>query len=371
MADALPPLSLSDWLPVLEREYLDDYVRSGGSAVKVVTGSDALMNDALGRLGETASARGYYHAHLDPARRTEAGKRPDLHRIDQFFFTATRDVDWKGWAAQQARQYLQSRGIHLADGRSLGDLEGIAQDNGRDPQDLLNQYQRELATPLIRDTRLSVEFRAAVTALSRALLVPDSVTPTTEEVLLGWLAGRTLPGAASALKKVQIFERINLGNARAMLTSFCRWLPHTGHAGLVVTLDFRPYEYKKVAKGQRQQEQLQRVREAIARGAGADELAALAAEENSAEPDVVYSDAAYMQMLTMIRRFIDEIDWFERFLLVIVTSPNFLKDKTLDPTVKRCFFDYDALQTRIGQEVHDARHANPAAALVSLEEGRR
>lgn len=370
MADALPSLTLTDWLSVVEREYLDDYVRSGGSAVKVVTGSDALTDHAIVRVGESAAAQGYFYAHLDPSQRTADGKRPDLHRIDKFFFEATRGVDWKGWAALQARQYLESRGIVLAEGRALGDLEQIAQDNGRDPQDLLNQYQRELATPLIRDTRLSVEFRAAVTALSRALLVPDAVSPTTEEVLLGWLAGRTMPGAASALKKVQIFERINLGNARAMLTSFCRWLPHTGHAGLVVTLDFRPYEYKKIAKARRQQEQLQRVRDAIARGADADELAALASEENSAEPDVIYSDAAYMQMLTLIRRFIDEIDWFERFLLVIFTSPNFLKDKTLDPTVKRCFFDYDALQTRIGQEVHDARHANPAAALVSLEEDR-
>lgn len=370
MADALPPLSLTDWLSVVGLEYLDDYVRSGGSAVKVVTGPDALTDSAIARLGESASAQGYYYAHLDPSRRTEAGKRPDLHRIDQFFFNVTRDVDWKGWAAMQARQYLENQGIHLAEGRALGDLERIAEDNGRDPQDLLNQYQRELATPLIRDPRLSVEFRAAVTALSRALLVSDSVTPTTEEVLLGWLAGRSLPGAPSALKKVQIFERINLGNARAMLTSFCRWLPHTGHPGLVVTLDFRPYEYKKIAKGKRQQEQLQRVREAISRGAGAEELAALAAEDGSTEPEVVYSDAAYMQMLTMIRRFIDEIDWFERFLLVIFTSPNFLKDKTLDPTVNRCFFDYDALQTRIGQEVHDARYANPAASLVSLQEGR-
>lgn len=368
MADGLPPLTPANWLPVMEQEYLDDYVRSGGSAVKVVTGPDGVMDQVLGRLHETATAQGYYYAHLDPAQRTDAGKRSDLHRIDQFFFAATREVDWKGWAAMQARQYLESRGIHLSDRRALGDLEQIAADNGRDPQDLLNQYQRELATPQIRDMRLSVEFRAAVTALSRALLVPDAVTPTTEEVLLGWFAGRSFPGASSALKKVQIFERINVGNARAMLTSFCRWLPHTGHAGLVVTLDFRPYEYKKIARGKRQEEQLKLVRAAIARGADAEELAALAAEENSAAPDVVYSDAAYMQMLTMIRRFIDEIDWFERFLLVIVTSPNFYKDKTLDPSVKRCYFDYDALQTRIGQEVHDARHANPAASLVSLEE---
>ena len=65
-------------------------------------------------------------------------------------------------------------------------------------------------------------------------------------------------------------------------------------------------------------------------------------------------------------RFIDEIDRFERLFLVILTSPNFYKDKTLDPTVQRCYFDYDALQTRIGQEVHDARNANPAASLVQL-----
>ncbi|MEO7715973.1 MAG: BREX system ATP-binding domain-containing protein, partial [Capsulimonas sp.] len=288
--------------------------------------------------------------------------------IDHFFFETTREVDWKDWAKAQAIQYLETHGIHLAEGRALGDLEQIAEDNGRDAQDLLNQYQREMATPLIRDTKLSVEFRAAVTALSRALLIPDAVTPTTEEVLLGWLAGRSVPGAMSALKKVQIFERINVGNARAMLISFCRWLGHTGHAGLVVTLDFQPYEYKKVAKARRQAEQLKRVREAIERGAGAEELEALAAESAQAEPEAVYSDAAYMQMLTIIRRFIDEIGLFDRFLLVILTTPNFYKDKTLDPQVKRSYFDYDALQTRIGQEVHDAKRANPAAALAYLEE---
>jgi hypothetical protein len=366
MADSLPALSLEQWLTTLETEYLADYVRSGGSAVKVVTGTEAQLAQVLARVRAMAADGDYFYAHLDPALLDAADKRPDLHRIDKFFFAVTSEVDWKAWAAMQARRYLSERGIHLAEGRALGDLEQIALDNDRDPQDLLNQYQRELATPQIRDTRLSIEFRIAITALGRALLIPDAVTPTTEEVLLGWFAGRSLPGAASALKKVQIYERINLANARPMLVSFCRWLPQTGHAGLAVTLDFRPYEYKRIAKGKRQAEQLALVREALARGASAEELERLAAEENRAEPEVFYSDAAYMQMLTMIRRFLDEIDRFERFLLVILTSPNFYKDKTLDPTVKRCYFDYDALQTRIGQEVHDARYANPAASLVSF-----
>lgn len=366
MADALPLLSLENWLQTVEREYLADYVRSGGSSVKVVTGSNPVLDQVADRVRSAADSGGFFTVHLDPTHLDAAGKRPDLHRIDRFFFTVTKQVDWKDWAAMQARQYLESHGIHLAEGRELGDLEQIALDNGRDPQDLLNQYQRELATPQIRDTRLSIEFRTAVTALGRALLIPDAVTPTTEEVLLSWFGGRTLPGAASALKKVQIYERINLANARPMLASFCRWLPQTGHSGLVVTLDFRPYEFKKIARSKRQADQLQRVRDALARGASAEELEMLAAEESSSEPEVFYSDTAYMQMLTMIRRFIDEIDWFERLFLVILTSPNFYKDKTLDPTVKRCYFDYDALQTRIGQEVHDARNANPAASLVNL-----
>ena len=369
MADTPPRLSPGRWMEVVEQEYLADYVRSGGSAVKVVAGSGALPEQTLGRVRDAARAGGYFTAHVDPSKRGADGKRPDLHRIDRFFFAVTRDVDWKAWAAAQARQYLESRGIHLAEGRDLGDLERIAEDNGRDPQDLLHQYQRELATPQIRDPRLAIEFRTAITALSRALLIPDAVTPTAEEALLGWFAGRSLPGAASALKKVQIYERIHLANARPLLASFCRWLPRTGHAGLIVTLDFRPYEYKKIARGRRQEEQLRLLREAIARGAPADELARLSAENAAAaEPDVHYSDAAYLQMLTLIHRFIDEIDRFERFLLVILTTPDFYKDKTLDPTVKRCYFDYDALQTRIGQEVHDARRANPAASLVHLGE---
>ncbi len=366
MAEALPSLSLDDWLATVEYEYLGDYIRSGGSSVKVIAGTEAQRRRATAQVHALAASADYFTAHLDPAQPDAMGKRPDLHRIDRFFFKVTQEVDWKGWAAMQARQYLESRGLHMAEGRALGDLEQIALDNGRDPQDLLNQYQRELAMLQIRDPQLSIEFRTAITALGRALLIPDAVTPTSEEVLLGWFAGQSLPGAASALKKVQIYERVHLANARPMLASFCHWLPQTGHSGLVVTLDFSPYEYKKIAKGKRQAEQLQKIREALARGAAADELAQLAEEADSAEPELFYSDAAYMQMLTLIRRFIDEIDRFERFFLVILTSPNFYKDKTLDPTVKRCYFDYDALQTRIGQEVHDARYANPAASLVQL-----
>ncbi len=356
------------WLRTLEQEYLSEFVRGGGSAVRVVSGAPETLEATRDAVLKSARRDGYYVADLDPGRPDANDKRPDLHRIDKFFFAITQAVDWTAWAAEQARQYLQSRGIYLAENRALNDLDGIAKDNEREPQDLLNQYQAEFATPLLRDHGLSVEFRAAVTALGRAQLIPDSMSPTVEEVLLSWLAGRTVPGAATALKKVGIYDRVQQANARYLLASFCHWLPKTGHSGLVVILDFRPYEYRRIPPMAKMKQQNKRVREAVERGATQDEIAAIVAEAEN-EPAVSYSDAAYMQMLTLIRRFIDEIDWLENFLLVILTSPQFYESKAFNPAVKRCYFDYDALQTRIGLEVHDAKRANPCAALAHLGDG--
>lgn len=348
-----------EWRIVIRDEYLADFIKSGGAAVKVVSGSDGDLAQTSRALRTDADELGYTIARLNPGELDSTGRKPDLHRIDRFFFAITGGVDWQGLAMAQAYQYLAESGVHV-EGRTLDDIEGIAADNGRDPGDLLAQYQRELATPQIRDYGMALEFRTAVTALGRAQLLPEYLSPTLEEILLAWFAGRTMPGASAALKKLQIFERINQSNARQTLLSFCRWLPRTGSSGLVIVLDFRPYEHKKIPKSQKMAEELRKIREAIAAGATSEQLAALAGAE-SAEPDVTYSDAAYMQMLTLIRQFIDEIDWFERMLLVVLTSPGFY-----DAESRRNYNNYDALQTRIGLEVQDARRANPAAALVHL-----
>jgi len=356
------PITVSPdiWLDVIHREYLSEYIKSGGSTVKFVSGDSPTLASAQARLHDLAEAEGYFHVHLDAAKALPDGKKPDLHRIDRLFFAATESVDWRGRTTAEARAYLDSRGVVVQQGRALQDLDGIAQDNGRTATDLINQFQRELVTGLIKDHGMAIEFRAAISALMRAQLLPESLTPTTEDVLLAWFAGRTMPGAAAALKKIHIFERVTRANARHMLASFCRWLPRAGHGGLIVTLDFRPYEHKKVPRGKRQAATLQALQQAIAAGAATAKLEALLAE-GAAEPAISYSELAYMQMLAQLRRFIDEIDWFERFLLVVLTTPGFYDDVSA-----RNYWAYDALQSRIGLEVHDVQRANPAAALVHL-----
>lgn len=354
------PVSPDVWLDTIHREYLSDYIKSGGSTVKFISGGDAMLSSAQTGLHKLAEAEGYFHVHLDAAQPLPDGKNPDLHRIDRLFFAASKSADWKGRTRAEAMRYLDSHGVIVQPGRTLNDVDGIAHDNGRDPTDLINQFQRDLVTSLIRDHGMAVEFRAAIAALIRAQLLPDSLSPTTEEVLLEWFAGRTMPGAAAALKRIHVFERITRANARHLLASFCRWLPKAGHGGLVITLDFRPYEHKKVARGKRQADTLHSLQQAIAANASKERLQALLAE-GAAEPAISYSDLAYMQMLAQLRRFIDEIDWFERFMLVVLTTPEFYDDAS-----PRNYWDYDALQSRIGLEVHDAKRANLTAALVHL-----
>lgn len=361
-------IPVSEWIDLLDREYLSDYTRSGGSVVKVVSGSDETLTGVTDSLCASALRQGYRFAVLDPAKLSPDGKKPDLHRIERFFFEVTGDVDWKGLAGTGARSYVESRGIRIGPGRALNDIDGIAADNGRDPSDLLHQYQREFATPLIRDHKLAIEFRSALAALSLAQLVPDTMTPTTEEVLLNWFAGRTMPGASAALKRIHIFGRIDRSSGRYMLASFCRWLPRTGQPGLVAVLDFRPYEMKRKSVTQRLYEVMDHIRAAVARGASQGELQAILRDDD-AEPPISYSQAAYDQMLQMLRRFIDEIDWFEQFCLVVLVSPEYCQTEK-SPSQDRHYTDYDALQTRIGLEVHDAKRSNPAAALVHLEESR-
>jgi hypothetical protein len=354
------PVSPDAWLDIIHREYLSDYIKSGGSTVKFISGDSTTLSSVQIRLHALAKDEGYFHVHLDAAKFLPNEKRPDLHQIDRFFFAVTATMDWEAQTNAEARRYLESRGVIVQQRRELKDLDGIAQDNGRTPADLMHQIQRELVTGYIKDQGLAIEFRTAISALVRAQLLPDAMAPTTEEVLLAWFAGRTMPGGAAALKRIQIFERITRANARHILASFCRWLPRAGYGGLMATLDFRPYEHKKVARTKRQAETLRTLEQAIAAGASREQLEAILAE-GAAEPDITYSDLAFVQMLAQLRRFIDEIDWFERFMLVVLTTPKFY-----DETSPRNYWAYDALQSRIGQEVHDVQRANPTAALVHL-----
>jgi hypothetical protein len=358
--------SAEDWLRLIEREYLDDFIPSGGSATKFVSGQPAALDLVARRLTHAAQERSLFTRHLDPGQPRDDGKKIDIHRADRLFFEITRDVDWKAWANAQARHFLETQGIRLLPGRRLDAIDAIAADNGRASADLMNQYQREFALRLIRNRRLTPAFRSALAALGRAQLIPDQMTPTTEEVLIGWLRGQRVPGASAALKRIQVFGGIDQSSARHMLTSFCNWLSDTGHKGMLVVLDFRAYEHRRKPGTQRNKLAIDALQELRRRGGSREEMEQILVQLD-APPPVAYSEPAYLAMLQLLRRFIDEIESFRGMLLVVLASPRYYFGER---EIERTYYDYDALQTRIGLEVHDRDRADLAASLVHLEDGR-
>ena len=363
---ATPKVPAAKWLEVMRDEYLRTYIPSGGASVRFLSGPRHVLNDVSRQLVAEA-ARDNFHAVLLETNQFQDGARPDLHRIEKFFFAASDALDWPRLAEKQVRGILQRNcGLFVPGDQPLR-LESLAAANGCTVDDVTQQFNHQFANQLLRDRVIEYEFRAAMNYLGRSQLIPEHLTPATEEVLLAWLRGQPVKGGAAALRNLAIFQRITAKNARHIFRSVCHWLPQVGYQGAVLVLDMRPYCYSNRGATERNILRLQEVRAKVFEpGATIEDIRRLfEAEEETI--GLRYSDQAYLAMLALLRRFIDEIDLFEHLLLVVLASPSFFEHPEKG---KRTWYDYDALRTRISQEVFDARHPNPSAALVHLGDER-
>lgn len=362
------------WLDVIEHDYLESFVRFGGSSVKFISGTQETLATIVADLRQIAVGQGYWFAHLDPDALTDIDpskkpRKPDYHRMDRFYFGITEALNWRALSSKQARRLLESKGYEFGV-REISDVEGVARDLGISPNDVMRDFQKYFAVPQIGDKEMALEFRSAVVALGRAQLSGEIETPTTEEVIIGWLKGMTFPGAANVLKKIGIYDRITQQNARHIMTSFCHWLPSVGFAGTVVVLDFRPYERKRMSAARLrevvQQNRDAALRVAISRGLQGDELLALLEQPTPEPTTVFYSDQAYYSMLALLRHFLDEVGEMQGFFLVVLANDSFFPASEVERRPDRKYQDYSALQSRISQEVHDRSRANPEEVLVHL-----
>ena len=313
-------LTLTDWIPVFESEYLAEFVPSGGSSVKIVSsaaGSASLVLDSLGAAG---GRRGFLLARLD------AGETR-IQFIDQVFFAVSRQVDWVGLSQNWLRGQFAANGLVVPADQPLSDLDAIAAGMGISPREVMGEVRRWIFNGLQKDYGLAREFRTAIAMLCQAALNPVNVSPDDVDVLVKWLRGERT--SSKALKKLQIFSRIGRHNARYLLTSLSRWAHLNGHAGLVVLID-----------------------------AGA---VWNLPPEGPPEPKVKYSRNACLDFFEVLRQFIDETDELQHFLLAVAVPSEFWTDP------KKGVAGYSALQMRVADEVRDRNQANPLGAAVRLE----
>jgi hypothetical protein len=316
-------LSFDEWLPVLRREYLQGFVKDGGSAVKfLVPMGDVDRGIVTGRLKTAAEDEGYLFAAVDAA-------NTRVDKIEQVFYAVARETPWDDLAYGFLRRALHEREYILPEARSDFHITQIAALNGLPAGEMRARANTILRERLFRNYEMTQEFRVAMSRLCFGQLEPEEIDQGVILAVKEWLRGDLR--LISPLKKALIFQKIGRHNGRHMLASLAHWLHLTGRTGLALTLDISRF--------------------------------AEAGRRKEGEEAIHYSRAALLDGLEVLRQFVDGTDEAGHAILFVIAHPSFLH-----PEEKRGLWAYDALKLRIWDEVRDRQRANPLAPLLRLTE---
>lgn len=311
-------IALSEWLPVVEREYLKDYVSEGGAAVKFAITPDSSITKYLrDGLAEISERQGFHFAFIDAA-------TVKVHLVQQIFFAIAHLIDWERLTSRFAFDLFREHYRLPEDGKSLT-LRELARLNECEGRELNIEFKNRLKRGLLQDYAMALEFRSAMAALIRYKLDPEGSGTGIDDFIKEWLKGELR--YIKPLKDIGIFQKIDRTNAFYLLHSLSHWLKKAGHNGLVILIDIARY----LEDGRR------------------------------TDGSLSYSKTAVLDCYEVLRQFIDSVDESENCLIVVTAPPLFATEAE-----KRSVDDYQALKMRVWDEVRDRKLANPLSPMVRL-----
>ncbi len=309
------------WLEVIRNDYMDGFVRDGGSAVKFVVAAENGLTPLVARgLGQLADELDYVSVRVD-ARETR------VHMPQDIFFAVADQVDWRLLARRAIVRLCEGElPYRCGSVDPLAEapiLRAIADDNGVDEGQIALELRR-LVPDAVRENRgMSRDFRFAMTHLLLAEMDGrgESAAP-----LVEWLTGRNR--RVSPVRPYSIYNTIMRTNARHFFESLLYWVRFCGHPGTLLVMDD----------------------------------ARVTVRRNPRDGSRYYTRPAVMDHYEVLRELIDSTDRLPGLLLVVLVSGDFL-----DPDERgRGLVIYRALMGRIAEEVRDRRRFNPMSALVRL-----
>jgi hypothetical protein len=313
-------MDAQDWLGVVRTEYLGDFIREGGAAVKfAVSQTPEGRRTLIDGLRDAAGESGFEFVLADAA-------TTRLHLIDGLFHEVARQVDWDTLAYSFLVGLLGERGWKLPATQEEFKLPIIAELNDYEEPLLRNEVSRLVGHRILRDYDMCREFRLAMIWLCDAQLNPSD-NPALKNAIKEWLRGELR--RVLALRRALIFQKIARPNARHMLFSLSHWLKLAGRSGLVLVLDIARYA------------------ENVPRAAR--------------EDGIYYTTSAAIDLYEVLREFIDATDQLEFCFVGVLAGPEFLNDE------RRGLTRHQALRLRIWDEVRDRHRPNPRSSLVRLE----
>ncbi len=314
-------LSVEGYLEFLRKEYLGDFIRAGGAAVRfLVLGGDDVARRWHAGLAAAATEDGYTYVLVD-------AEQTRVHLMHELFTAVSRQVDWRRLSSAAVRTAYDGVGLPAPSGADVT-VATVARHHDVDSRELNRSVRRRLEHTVLADSALAPEFRLAMLRLCHGELGSGEVDAGECAAVLGWLRGEPVPLAR--LRPALIYTRIGRHNARPMLLSLAAWLFRNTGSGLVLDLDL--------------------ARLAVSRRPPMD-----------GREGVYYSKAATLDAYEVLRQLVDATDTLHSALVAVGLPPALVTDDV------RGVPAYTALQMRIVDEVRDRRRANPFAALVRLE----
>ena len=316
-------ISLRDWLGVIDAEYLTTFIRDGGASVKFAVASEELKADLYTRMEARCRELGYLCVRVD-AGATRA------HMPQDIFFSLAAQVDWRLLARRMIVQLAGEHGYQVAviSPDATGNVfDAIAKANGLESQFVLGEIRPEIQNRIFRNPKMAKDFRVC---MSHLCLREDTRGEYAGQPLLDWLTGANT--RISSVRDFAVYTGINRTTARYFIESALYWIHNVGYAGTVILFD--------------------NSRVTVAR--------------NPKDGIRYYTRPMAMEHYELLREFIDGIDRLAGTLLVVVTNRDFLDDGS--DRRSRGYGIYQALRTRVMDDVRARNLVNPVASLVRLSQ---
>ncbi len=318
MANEIP---LHDWLKFLDDEYLSTFIAEGGASIKFAVTPESRKLALYEAIESRCRNLDYVVVKLDAA-------ETRVHMPQDIFFEMARQVDWR-LLARRLILRLAEKGGYQVDNINPREadnniFEAVANVNNLDSQFVLQELRPKIQNEVSKEYRMTKDFRVAMTHLC----LSENSRPNQYggQPLIDWLTGTNTK--VSSVKSFFINTAINRVTAGHFIESALFWFRHIGCGGTVVVLD----------------------------------NSRVALPRNPKDGLRYYTKAMVMDHYELLREFVDRTDQLAGALLLIMTDRTFP-----DPDARsRGFGSYQALMTRVMDDVRDGNLVNPLASLVRI-----
>ena len=328
MSNTIP---IHEWLKFVDDEYLSTFIKDGGASVKFAVTPDELNSDLYETIKSRCRGLDYLFVELDAAK-----IEMRAHMPQDIFFEMAKQIDWRLLARRMVLRLAADAGYRV-DGIAPCDageaFNSIGDSNGVEAQFVRRELRPVLENSIPKNPRMARDFRTAMTHL--CLNSGDLAMARERDThpLVEWLTGANTK--LSNVRPYYVYTAINRNTARYFIESALYWVHYVGCAGTVMLLD--------------------------------NSRVTLARKPKPPDGKRYYTRAMTMEHYELLREFIDGVDRLTGALLVVVANQDFLDDGTNPGS--RGYGIYQALRTRIMDDVRDRNLVNPVASLVRLSEG--